>query len=47
MLGAVERFTSSAADNETNWDELLLHPIAARNSSVSRGTGLAPNEVHI
>ena len=35
------------ADNHTNWDELLLHAIAAHNNSVSRGTGLAPNEVHI
>ena len=35
------------ADNQTNWDELLLHSVAAHNSSVSRGTGLAPNEVHI
>ena len=34
-------------DNHTNWDELLLHAIAAHNNSVSRGTGLAPNEVHI
>ena len=35
------------ADNQTNWDELLLHAIAAHNNSVSRGTRLAPNEVHI
>ena len=35
------------ADNQTNWDELLLHAIAAHNNSVSPGTGLAPNEVHI
>ena len=35
------------ADNQTNWDELLLHAIAAHNNIVSRGTGLAPNEVHI
>ena len=35
------------ADNQTNWDELLLHAIAAHNNNVSRGTGLAPNEVHI
>ena len=35
------------ADNQTNWDELLLHAIAAHNNSVSRGTGLAPSEVHI
>ena len=35
------------ADNQTNWDKLLLRAIAAHNNSVSRGTGLAPNEVHI
>ena len=35
------------ADNQTNWDELLLHALAAHNNSVSRGTGLAPNEAHI
>ena len=35
------------ADNQTNWNELLLHAIATYNNSVSRGTGLAPNEVHI
>ena len=35
------------ADNQTNWDELLLHAITAHNNSVGRGTGLAPNEVHI
>ena len=35
------------ADNQTYWDELLLHAIAAYNNSVSRGTGIAQNEVHI
>ena len=35
------------ADNQTNWDELLLHAIAAHNNNVSRGTRLAPNEVYI
>ena len=35
------------ADNQTNWDELLLHAIAGHNSSVSRGMRSAPNEVHI
>ena len=35
------------ADYQTNWDELLLHAIVAQNNSVSRGTGLTPNEVHI
>ena len=34
-------------ENQTNWDELLLHAIATHNNTVSRGTGLAPNEVHI
>ena len=34
-------------DDQNNWDEMLLHAIAAHNSNVSRGTGLAPNEVHI
>ena len=36
-----------SVDNQTKWDELLLHAIAAYNDSVSRGTGLAPNEVHV
>ena len=35
------------ADDQTNWDELLLHAIAAHNNSVNHGTGLAPNEAHI
>lgn len=35
------------ADDQRNWDELLLHAVAAHNNNVSRGTGLAPNEVHI
>ena len=35
------------ADNQTNWDEPLLHAIVAHNNSVSRGTGSATNEVHI
>ena len=29
------------------WDEMLMHAVAAHNNNVSRGTGLAPNEVHI
>ena len=33
----------SIADDQNNWDEMLLHAIA----DVSRGTQLAPNEVHI
>lgn len=35
------------ADNQDNWDEMLLHAVAAHNNNVSRGTGLAPNLVHI
>ena len=35
------------ADDQNNWDEMLLHAIAAYSNNVSRGTGLAPNEVHI
>ena len=35
------------ADNQTNWDELLLHATAAHTNSVSRGKGSTPNEVHI
>ena len=35
------------ADDQKNWDEMLLHAIAAHNNNVSRGTGLAPNEGHI
>ena len=34
-------------DNQSNWDESLPHAISAHNNNVSRGTGLAPNEVHI
>lgn len=33
-------------DVQNNWDKMLLHVIAAHNN-VSRGTGLAPNDVHI
>ena len=35
------------ADDQKKWDEMLLHAISAHNNNVSRGTGLAPNEVHI
>ena len=31
---------------KTYRDELLLHAISAHNTNVSRGIGLAPNEVH-
>ena len=34
------------ADDQKNWDEMLMHAVAAHNN-VSRGTALAPNEVHI
>lgn len=34
------------ADDQTNWDEILLHAISARSNNVSRGTELAPNEIH-
>ena len=34
------------ADDQKNWDEMLMHAVAAHNN-VSRGTGLVPNEVHI
>ena len=34
------------ADDQNNWDEMLMHAVATHNN-VSRGTGLAPNEVHI
>ena len=32
------------ADDQKKWDDILMHAVAAHN--VSRGTGLAPNEVH-
>ena len=35
------------ADNQRNWDDMLMHAVAAYDNNVSRGTGLAPNEVHI
>ena len=35
------------ADNQTSWDGLLLHVIAAHNNSVSCGKGLASNKAHI
>ena len=42
-----EMLSQFIADNQKNWEELLLHAIAAHNNSVSRGTGLGPNEAHI
>ena len=35
------------ADDQANWDEMLPHAVAAHNNNVCRGTGLAPNLVHI
>ena len=35
------------ADDQKNWDDMLMHAVAAHNNNVSRGTGLAPNEGHI
>ena len=40
-------FSYLIADDQKNWDEALLHRIAAHNNNVSRGIGFAPNEVHI
>ena len=34
------------ANDQKNWDAMFRHAVAAHNS-VSRGPGLAPNEVHI
>ena len=42
-----EMLSQFIADNQANWEELLLHAIAAHNNSVTRATGLAPNEAHI
>ena len=42
-----EMLSHLIVDNQTNWDVLLLHAIAAHNNSVSCGTGLAPNKAHI
>ena len=35
------------ADDQKNWDEMLMHAVAAHNNNVSRGSGPAPDEVHI
>ena len=35
------------ADDQKDWDDMLMHAVAAHNNNVSRSTGLAPNEVHI
>ena len=34
------------ADDQKNWDDMLMHAVAVHDN-VSRGTGLAPNEVYI
>ena len=52
--GMVERFNHTLCqmlsylipDVQKNWDGMLMHAVAAHNNSVSKGTGLAPNEVH-
>lgn len=35
------------ADGQNYYDCMLMHAVAAHSNSVSRGMGLAPNEVHI
>ena len=35
------------ADDQNKWDEMVLHAVPAHNNNVSRGTGLAPDEIHI
>lgn len=35
------------ADDQKNWDYMLTPAVGAHNNNVSRGTGLAPNQVHI
>ena len=40
-------FVIFIADDQENWDDIFLHAVAAHNNNVSRGTGLASNEVHI
>ena len=42
-----EMLSQFIADNQINYEELLLYAIIAHNNSVSRGTGLAANEAHI
>ena len=31
------------ADDQKNWDDMVLHAVPAHNNNMSRGTGLAPN----
>ena len=35
------------ADNQVSWNRMLLHIIAAHNNKVSKGTGMALNEIYI
>ena len=35
------------ADDQSDWDEMLPHALAAHNNNAVRGTGMAPNLVHI
>ena len=35
------------ADDNKNWDDMLMHTVEAHNNNVSRGTGLSSSEVHI
>ena len=35
------------ADHQKDWDVMLGHVVSAHNNSVSRGTGLAPNQIHL
>ena len=35
------------ADDQKNWDDMLMNAVAAHNNSISRGTELVPNEVYI
>ena len=35
----------TVADDQKTWDGMLMHALAAHNTNVSRGPGLAPNEV--
>ena len=34
------------ADDQKNWDEMLIHAVVAHSNNVSRGTGLALKEVN-
>lgn len=55
MNGTIERLNHNicqmlshlVADHQADWDQKLMHAVAARNNNISRETGLAPNEAHI